>query len=85
MFAAASGTSLAAGREHRQAGRWYPAPVPAITLFIMDAEFIGGMVLVAAVFVVMAILVLVSRARVERFHREGARPWRSRFRGERRE
>lgn len=51
----------------------------------MDAEFIGGMVLVAAVFVVMAILVLVSRARVERFHREGARPWRSRFRGERRE
>jgi hypothetical protein len=51
----------------------------------MDAQFAWGMVLVAAVVVVMAILVMVSRARVERFHREGTRPWRSRFGGEHRE
>ncbi len=51
----------------------------------MDAEFVGGMILIAAVFVVMTILVLVSRARAERFHREGARPWRRRFHGEHRE
>ena len=51
----------------------------------MDAQFVGGLVLVTAVLVVMAIFVLVSRARVERLHREGTRPWRPRFRGERRE
>jgi hypothetical protein len=51
----------------------------------MDAQFIGGMVLIAVVLVVMAILVIVSRARVERFHREGTRSWRPRFRGEHRE
>jgi hypothetical protein len=51
----------------------------------MDAEFVGGMVLVAVVLVVMGILVLVSRARTERFHREGPRPWRPRFGGTRRE
>jgi hypothetical protein len=48
----------------------------------MDAPFAWGMALVAAVLAVMAILVLVSRARVERFHREGTRPWRPRFGGE---
>jgi hypothetical protein len=51
----------------------------------MDAEFVGGMVLIAVVVAVMAILVIVSRARVERFHREGTRPWRRRFGGTRRE
>lgn len=51
----------------------------------MDAQFVGGMVLVAVVFVIMAVLVLVSRARVERFHREGVRPWRPRFGAEHRE
>jgi hypothetical protein len=51
----------------------------------MDAQFVGGMVVVAAVFAVMAILVIVSRARVERFHREGTRSWRPRFGGEHRE
>jgi hypothetical protein len=45
----------------------------------MDAAFIGGLVLITVVLAVMAILVLVSRARVERFHREGPRPWRPRF------
>jgi hypothetical protein len=51
----------------------------------MDAEFFGGLVLVAVVLAVMGILVLASRARVERFHREGTRPWRPRFGGTRRE
>ena len=57
---------------------------PAITLLIMDAEFIGGMFLVAAVFVIMVVLVIVSRSRIERFHREGPRPHETRIRRERR-
>jgi hypothetical protein len=44
----------------------------------MDADLVTGLVIVAVVFVVMGILVLVSRARVERFHREGPRPYRPR-------
>jgi hypothetical protein len=50
----------------------------------MDAEFLGGMILVAVVFVVMIVLVVVSRARIERFNREGTRPFESRIRGDRR-
>jgi hypothetical protein len=50
----------------------------------MDAEFLGGMLLVAAVFAVMIVLVVVSRARIERFHREGPRPFEPRIRGDRR-
>jgi hypothetical protein len=53
---------------------------PVITLLIMDAAFVGGMVLVAVVFVVMVVLVFVSRARIERFNREGPRPFESRIR-----
>ncbi len=51
----------------------------------MDAEFLGGMILVAAVFIVMVVLVFVSRARVERFHREGPRPFEPRISGGHRE
>ena len=51
----------------------------------MDAPFIGGLILITVVLAIMVILVLVSRARVERFHREGPRPWRPRFGGARRE
>ena len=51
----------------------------------MDAEFIRGLALIAVVLAIMTILVLVSRARVERFHREGPRPWRQRFGGGHRE
>jgi hypothetical protein len=51
----------------------------------MDAEFIGGMLLVAAVFAMMIALVVVSRARIERFNREGPRPFELRIRGDRRE
>ena len=50
----------------------------------MDAEFVGGMFLVAAVFVIMVVLVIVSRSRIERFHREGPRPHETRIRRERR-
>ena len=50
----------------------------------MDTEFLGGMILVAAVFVVMIVLVFVSRARIERFNREGPRPFESRISGDRR-
>jgi hypothetical protein len=45
----------------------------------MDTEFLGGMILVAAVFVVMIVLVFVSRARIERFQREGPRPFEPRI------
>ena len=50
----------------------------------MDAEFLGGMILVAAVFVVMIVLVVVSRALIERFHREGPRPFEPRISRDRR-
>lgn len=65
-------------------GPWHDAVEPAITLLIMDAEFIGGMLLVAAVLVAMIVLVVVSRARIERFNREGPRPFESRIRRDRR-
>jgi hypothetical protein len=39
----------------------------------MDTEFIRGALLVATVLVAMIVLVVVSRARIERFHREGPR------------
>jgi hypothetical protein len=42
------------------------------------------MLLVAAVFATMVVLVFVSRARIERFNREGPRPFESRIRGDRR-
>ncbi len=42
------------------------------------------MILVAVVFAVMIVLVFVSRARIERFHREGPRPFESRISRERR-
>jgi hypothetical protein len=63
---------------------WRDTVEPAITLFIVDAEFIGGMLIVAAVFVAMIVLVVVSRARIERFNREGPRPFESRIHGDRR-
>jgi hypothetical protein len=50
----------------------------------MDPEFLAGMLLVAAVLAAMIALVVVSRARIERFHREGSRPFESRIRGDRR-
>jgi hypothetical protein len=50
----------------------------------MDTEFIGGIVLVAAVLAAMIVLTVVSRARIERFHREGPRPFVPRIRGDRR-
>jgi hypothetical protein len=50
----------------------------------MDAEFVGGLVLVTAVLAAMIVLVVVSRARIERFHREGPRPFESRISRERR-
>ena len=50
----------------------------------MDTEFIGGMLLIAAVFAAMIVLLFVSRARIERFHREGPRPFDSRIRRDRR-
>jgi hypothetical protein len=51
----------------------------------MDADFLGGMILVAAVFVVMVVLVVVSHACIERFNREGPRPFEPRISGDRRE
>jgi hypothetical protein len=51
----------------------------------MDAAFIGGLLLVAAVFTVIITLVVVSRARIERFHREGPRPFESRIPANRRD
>ena len=65
-------------------GPWRDTVEPAITLLIMDTEFIGGIVLVAAVLAAMIVLTVVSRARIERFHREGPRPLESRIRGDRR-
>jgi hypothetical protein len=50
----------------------------------MDTEFLGGMLLVVAVFAVMIVLVVVSRARIERYNREGPRPFESRIRKDRR-
>ena len=50
----------------------------------MDGETLGGIILVAVVFVVMTVLVFTSRARIERFHREGPRPFESRIGGDRR-
>ncbi len=50
----------------------------------MDTEFLAGMLLVAAVFAAMVVLVFVSRARIERFNREGPRPFESRIIGDRR-
>jgi hypothetical protein len=64
-------------------GRWQDVEEPAITLLIMDVEFLGGMILVDAMFVVMIVLVVMSRARIERFHREGPRPFESRIGGDR--
>ena len=46
----------------------------------MDVAFLGGMALVAVVFVIMVVLVFVSRARIERFNREGPRPFEPRIR-----
>jgi hypothetical protein len=40
----------------------------------MNGELIAGMVLVLAVLVVMTVLVFVSRAMVERTHRQGSPP-----------
>jgi len=51
----------------------------------VDIEFLGGMILVATVFVVMIVLVVVSRMRIERFHREGPQPFEPRIRRDRRE
>jgi hypothetical protein len=50
----------------------------------MDPEFFAGMILVAAVLAAMIALVVVSRAGIERFHREGPRPFEARIRGDRR-
>jgi hypothetical protein len=50
----------------------------------MDPEFIGGLLLIAAVFAIVLVLVIVSRARIERFHREGPRPIEPRIRRDRR-
>jgi hypothetical protein len=43
------------------------------------------MILVATVFVVMIVLVVVSRMRIERFHREGPQPFEPRISEDRRE
>jgi hypothetical protein len=45
----------------------------------MDREFVGGLLLVAAVLAAMIVLVFVSRARIERFNREGPRPFEPRI------
>jgi hypothetical protein len=45
----------------------------------MDGAFIGGLLLVATVLTVIIALVVVSRARIERFHREGPRPFEPRI------
>jgi hypothetical protein len=51
----------------------------------MGVEFLGGMILVTAVLAAMVVLVFVSRARIERYHREGPRPFESRIRMDRHE
>jgi uncharacterized membrane protein len=38
----------------------------------MNGELLAGMILVLVVLIVMTVLVFVSRARVERIHREGS-------------
>jgi hypothetical protein len=50
----------------------------------MNGELIAGMLLVLVVLVVMTVLVFVSRARVEKVHREGPSSPRARFRAARR-
>jgi hypothetical protein len=51
----------------------------------MDGAFIGGLLFVAAVLTVIISLVVVSRARIERFHREGPHPFEPRIPGDRRD
>ena len=53
-------------------------------MFTMDGEFLAAMVLVALVLAGMTALVFVSRARIERLHRDGATPFRPRVRRDRR-
>jgi hypothetical protein len=68
-----------------QPAPWRDPREPVITLLIVDIEFLGGMILVATVFVVMIVLVVVSRMRIERFHREGPQPFEPRISEDRRE
>jgi len=46
----------------------------------MDGEFLGAMILIALVLAGMTALVFVSRARIERLHRDGATSLRPRVR-----
>ncbi len=46
----------------------------------MNGELFAGMLLVIVVLVVITVLVFVSRARVEKIHREGPSSPRARFR-----
>jgi hypothetical protein len=50
----------------------------------VDSEFIGGMLIVAAVLAAMITLVIASRHRIERSHRVGPTPLARRIRPERR-